>query len=91
MINAVVTVYVMFLLTTTSNAQPFPCNGRTLLSSNQGAAPTIIYSVFFGPFNSTSFNLIASYRDGAYDALGFNPLDNYIYAVKQHTNEIYRL
>ena len=85
-------IYCMVVSTSiNSSAQTFPCDGGILLSSNQGATPTILYKVFFGPFNTIGYSVIASYRDGAYDALGFNPLDNYIYAVKQESNEIYRL
>ncbi len=72
-------------------AQPFPCDGNIMLSYNQGNAPTFLVRVDFGPFGAVFYSPVATYTDGAYDALGFNPQDNFIYAVRQGTNQIYRL
>ncbi len=72
-------------------SQTFPCDGKLLFLTNQGFGPSQVYSVFFGPFGTQSYGLMSIYNGRQYDALGFNPVDSYIYAVAQNTNEISRL
>ncbi len=72
-------------------SQSFRCDGGLLISTHQGYAPTRIQRVYFGPFGVITYGAMATYPDGRYDGLGFNPQDNYIYAVREGTNDIYQL
>lgn len=76
---------------TTSPAQTFPCDGSLLFLSNSGSENSTLNKVFFGSFGSLSFGQIKYYSGGNYKGLGFNSVDNYIYAVRDSTNEIVRL
>ncbi|MCB0614461.1 MAG: gliding motility-associated C-terminal domain-containing protein [Phaeodactylibacter sp.] len=71
--------------------QAFPCDGSLLFSTNSGGPPTKIYKVYFGPFGLVTFGQIKYYSDGNFNGLGFNPKDNYIYAVRTNSNEIVRI
>lgn len=70
--------------------QTFRCDGRLILGTNNEAL-TQTYAISFAPFFVISYNPISSYIGNGFDALGFNPKDNYIYAVRENTNTIVRL
>ena len=72
-------------------SQTFPCDGNLLLSTNSSGGFTTIYKVEFGPFGVIFYHPINQYSGGNFNALGFNPRDNYIYAVKANSNQIVRL
>lgn len=71
-------------------AQTFKCDGRLMLGTNRQSS-TEIYTISFGSFFVISYSPIAFYPDIGCNALGFNPKDNYIYAVRENTNTIVRL
>ncbi|MEM1119598.1 MAG: gliding motility-associated C-terminal domain-containing protein [Bacteroidota bacterium] len=79
------------LSTKALRSQPFPCDGSLLLSTNSGSGFTNINKVTFGPFGAVNFGSVNRYPGGNFNGLGFNPEDNYIYAVKSNSNEIVRL
>ena len=72
-------------------SQPFPCDGSIMFSYNQGLAPTQTYKVIFGPFGVIYYSQVKVFQSGNFNAIGFNPLDNYMYGVRVNTNEIVRL
>ena len=72
-------------------SQTFPCDGDLLLSTNSGSGFTTIYRIEFGSFGLIFYNQINQYSGGSFNALGFNPRDNYIYAAKANSNELVRL
>lgn len=81
-----------FLLSMTNSllSQRFPCIGNQLIASYDGSSTKIfnpITIMFSPPFLSP----IAGYSNVEFDALGFNPADNFIYAVQKNTNAIVRL
>ena len=71
-------------------SQTFKCDGRLILGTNNQDF-TNIHTIGFAPFFVISYNPIATFNDNGFDALGFNPRDNYIYATHQNTNNIVRL
>ena len=81
----------LFVIATPALCQTFPCNGDLLISTNSGGGFTTIYKVVFGPFGAVYYSQIKQYQGGNFNALGFNPQDNYIYAVKANSNTIVRL
>lgn len=72
-------------------SQTFPCDGRILLSYNQGSAPSYTYRVAFGSFGLIYYNQYQIFPTGNFNAMGFNPKDNFIYAVEVNTNNIIRI
>ncbi len=70
-------------------SQPFRCDGRLILSAVTGNTTT--YNVIFAPFGAVYYSSFASFLDEKFDAVGFNPRDNYIYGVREHSNSIARL
>ena len=70
-------------------AQTFPCDGRLILSTKRNN--TSLFRIGFGPFGLIYYNPVTVYLNEGFDALGFNPKDNYIYAVQENTNSIVRL
>ena len=84
-------VFLFSFLTTISYCQPFPCDGDLLLSFNQDVPNNSTYKVDFGPFGTLLYSPFRSYFGGQFEALGFNPTDNYIYGISQNSNDIVRL
>jgi len=78
-------------LSATLYCQPFSCNGDLLISLDQTATSYQTQKVSFGPFGSIFFYPIKSFSGGHFEAIGFNPMDNYLYGAKQNSNEIVRL
>ena len=72
-------------------SQTFPCDGTMLLSHNNGNAPQQLNQVRLAPFNTVIYTPIQLYSGGQFNGLGFNPKDNYIYAVEANSNNIVRL
>lgn len=79
------------LLSTPLFSQPFRCDGSILFSYNQEGAPHQLYKVLFGPFGVVTYSNERIFPTGNFNALGFNPSDNYIYAVHATSKEIVRL
>ncbi len=78
-----------FSLWGTLSGQPFPCDGRLILAAVQNNTST--YNITFGPFGAVYYEPITVFLDEQFDALGFNPKDNFIYGVQSTTNAIARL
>ena len=76
-------------LSLTLFSQPYPCDGRLILSAVNSNTTT--FTITFAPFRSIFYSPMSSYLGERFDAVGFNPLDNYIYGVQEHTNSIVRL
>lgn len=72
------------------SSQSFRCDGSLFFSTNSGAGLTTLNEVTLVPFG-VSFGQVKQYPGGNFNALGFNPEDNFIYAVKANSNEIVRL
>jgi hypothetical protein len=70
-------------------SQTFTCNGRLILSAV--SSNTTVYSISFGGFGAVYYSGFPVYIGGSFDAVGFNPKDNYIYGVQGSTNSIVRL
>lgn len=83
-------LFVGLSLCSSLGAQPFKCDGRIVLGTNRQGS-TEIYTISFGSFFVISYSPIAFYPGIGCNALGFNPKDNYIYAVRENTNTIVRL
>ncbi|MBK8627201.1 MAG: gliding motility-associated C-terminal domain-containing protein [Saprospiraceae bacterium] len=81
-------LFFLCLITTLVGQKRFGCNGDIFVMTNDGKT-TAINQVSFAPFVPPSLSLYARY-DGSFDALGFNPVDNYVYSVEQNTNMIVR-
>ncbi|MCB0638352.1 MAG: hypothetical protein KDC54_17100, partial [Lewinella sp.] len=71
-------------------SQPFKCDGRLMLGTRKPES-TRVNVIDFAPFFVISYTAIATFPEEGFDGLGFNPKDNYIYAVREHTNTIVRL
>ncbi len=76
-------------LTLGAFSQPYPCDGRLILSAVNSNTTT--FNITFAPFRSIFYAPMSSYLGERFDAVGFNPLDNFIYGVKENTNSIVRL
>ena len=74
----------------TLQAQPFPCDGRLLVATQDDYSTSISHRVII-PFGPQFFSPLAIFRSAHFDALGFNSKDNYIYAVQEESNAIVRL
>lgn len=81
-------LFVLCLVTTLVGQNRYGCNGDLFVMTNDGTS-TSINQVTFAPFVPPSLSLYAKYN-GNFDALGFNPVDNYVYSVEQNTNLIVR-
>lgn len=82
---------ILLCIVSVSFGQAFRCDGNLLIFSNQGAAPTRAHSVYFGEFGNLLFIPLYNFSTAQLNAIGFNPMDNFIYGVKEGTNEIVRL
>lgn len=67
----------------------FECTGEVLIATSDGKT-TSIFRPRSIPFAKPFLSILGSY-DGSFDALGFNPKDNFVYGVEQNTNNIVRL
>jgi hypothetical protein len=86
------TIWITLSLCTYTKLQSqdrFPCTGKQLISLSNGGKTEITYPVFV-PFAPPFLTLQYEF-DGAFDALGFNTKDSYIYGVEYNTNNIVRL
>jgi len=70
--------------------QRFPCDGKFLVSSNDGQGTSISHPVIL-PFSLPFFTPIVRYNNAGFDAVGFNAADNFIYAVQENSNIVARL
>lgn len=83
-------LYLFFsFLHITAFSQTFPCEGRLILSAAN--SNTTVYSINFGGFGSVFYSALPVYIGERFDAIGFNPKDNYIYGVQENTNSVVRL
>ena len=87
----IVPILLLLWITGPLHSQTFKCDGSLLVSTHQGTDPTATYKTLFAPFGVITFSQLSVFRDGPYDAMGFNSTDNYIYAVRVNTNQIVRL
>ncbi len=71
------------------SGQPFQCDGRLILSAVTES--TTNFNINFVPFGAVNYSQISAYLGEKFDAVGFNPADNYIYGVKENSNQIARL
>ena len=74
-----------------SFGQTFPCDGSLRFGFNSGNIRTTLAKVTFGPFGAIFYERTNNYFGVNLNSLGFNPQDNYIYAVRAGSNEIVRL
>lgn len=82
--------FIIHFISNIGNGQSrFECNEDMIISASDGVQ-TIIYRPVSIPFSPSFLSAIGSYS-GDFDALGFNPKDNYIYCVERNTNNIVRL
>ncbi len=80
--------FTICLTTNLDGQRRFDCDGRLLVSASDGKTTSIYYPSSI-PFSPTIFGILAIY-DGHFDAMGFNPKDNYVYSVEQNTSTIVR-
>jgi len=73
--------------------EPFECDGRIFIAENIFDGVGDISGVDLGTINLTEPPLLkldlipSSHRDGyTYNAMGYNPIDNFIYAIKRDNN-----
>lgn len=78
------------LQASTLAGQRFSCDGQLLVSSSDGRSTKISRPIYI-PFNPPFLSPFASYDNSIFDALGFNSRDHFIYAIRQHTNEVVRI
>ncbi len=88
-IRIVISLLFITCFSNTGFSQPFRCDGRLILSAVTGNTTT--YNVIFAPFGAVYYSPFASFLDEKFDAVGFNPKDNYIYGVHKESNSIARL
>lgn len=81
--------FVFSFLYFTVNSQTFPCDGRLMLSAV--SSNTTVYSISFGGFGAVFYSGFPVYIGESFDAVGFNPKDNYIYGFQASTQSIVRL
>ena len=74
-----------------STGQTFPCDGRMFVFLNQGKKPTFAHWIDYQSIENVFFNTFTTFADAAFDAVGFNSQDNFIYAVLSNSNKIVRL
>ena len=72
------------------SGQRFPCDGKLIVSSNDGQGTSISHPVVL-PFSLPFFTPVVRYNNAGFDAVGFNSADNFIYAVLDDSNIIARL
>ena len=70
-------------------SQPFNCDGRLILASVTGF--TNIQTINFGSFGVPNYSFNSSYSGERFDAIGFNPKDNFIYGFQESSNSFVRL
>lgn len=88
-IRAVLLCLVFSFFALVAFSQPFPCDGRLILSA--ATSNTSVYNISFGGFGAVYYNQLPLYLNERFNAVGFNPKDNYIYGVRENTNSIVRL
>ena len=59
---------------------PFPCDGRLILSYNNDNSPPNFLEAISIEDGNIEFDLLNIYNQTTFNATGFNPVDNYIYA-----------
>jgi len=70
-------------------SQPFTCDGRLILATVTTVTNT--QRINFGSFGIPSYGSISSYLGERFDAVGFNPKDNFIYGFRASSNSFVRL
>lgn len=83
-------MYFFLCMSLTAAGQRFVCDGQLLVATHDGYSTTLSRPVYV-PFGRPYLSAFASYSGSQFDALGFNAVDNYIYAVQEKTNAIVRL
>lgn len=75
-----------------AQAQTFPCDGRLIISLHQNSPPNYMHRI--GNVNNNQlldFEDLTTYPSIYFNAIGYNRLDNYIYACQRESNNIIRL
>ncbi len=80
---------ILFFSYNSGSSQTFPCEGNLILSTQTSNTST--YKIVFGPFGAVYYNPLTVYLEEGFDALGFNPKDNYIYGVHKDSKSVVRL
>ena len=80
-----------FIINPDLSGQPFPCNGRPIITLHQNAPPNFSYWVEMSGTNQVEFQELTTFNTLYFNAVGFNRYDNYIYANRKNTNQIVRL
>ena len=91
MLKVILLTSLSLLLSDALWSQKFSCNGSMLLSFNQGGSPNNLADIALGPFGTVIYSQINIFDGGQFDAVGYNPIDNYIYGVSVNTNRIMRI
>jgi len=81
--------FVLSLVTSLSGQKRFDCDGNPLIVASDSMSTAVFRQVSI-PFSGPFLSMIAKYK-GSFDAVGFNPMDNYLYGVDQSTGTIVRL
>jgi len=81
--------FIFFGLYNSVLSQPFTCDGRLILATVTSVTNT--QTINFGSFGLPSYGSISSYIGERFDAIGFNPKDNFIYGFRASTNSFVRL
>ncbi len=84
-------VILLGALSFAADGQAFPCDGRLIISLYPGAPPNATYWIDLQPDGTVSFESLADYPSAAFNAIGYNRRDNYIYGVQTGTNHVVRL
>ena len=72
--------------------QPFVCDGNIYLSiSTSASTPTTLYSVNYNVIPYTMIAIGNNAHGIAYNSIGYNKIDNYIYAVSRIGNTLYKI
>jgi uncharacterized repeat protein (TIGR01451 family) len=79
---------ILYFQISLTGQERFECNGKILVSTTFGNT-TSIFQPYYIPFAPPFLSILGNYQ-GSFDALGFNPKDNYVYGVELNTNNIVR-
>ncbi|MEM1215346.1 MAG: hypothetical protein AAGJ82_06665, partial [Bacteroidota bacterium] len=74
----------------TATGQTYKCDGRLVMSANTTAAMRT-FTVDFGPFFTIGYLPVSTHFGEDFNAIGFNPGDNFLYGVRKNTNSVVQL
>ncbi|NBC06381.1 MAG: T9SS type B sorting domain-containing protein [Bacteroidetes bacterium] len=79
------------IFTCPAQAQTFPCDGRLIISLHQNSPPNYTYWVDVSNDLQADFEAFVTFPNIYFGAMGYNPIDNYIYACQRESSNIVRL